>query len=85
MTFDVFARAVNLGPAQQVQVSKERGADIDPSPPLTRSGRVWIAWQGWRDGVAAIYAVHQDGKGFSKPEKISNSNAGRVGPRHRCG
>ena len=44
------------------------------------SGRVWIAWQGWRNGVAAIYAAHQEGNGFSKPVKISNSNQNEWDP-----
>ena len=62
------------GAGEQVQISKEAGADIDPVAATDAGGRVWIAWQGWRNGVAAIYAAHQEGKGFSKPVKISNSN-----------
>ena len=73
--FDIFARAVDAsGAGEQVQISKEAGADIDAVATTDAGGRVWIAWQGWRNGVAAIYAVHQEGKGFSKPVKISNSN-----------
>ncbi len=37
------------------------------------NGKVWLAWQGWRDGRAAIFTAHQDGKGFTSPEKISTS------------
>jgi hypothetical protein len=63
-----------------VQISKEVGADIDAVATTDAGGRVWIAWQGWRNGVAAIYAVHQEGKGFSKPVKISNSNQNEWDP-----
>ena len=68
------------GAGEQVQISKEAGADIDPVATTDAGGRVWIAWQGWRNGVAAIYAVHQEGKGFSKPVKISNSNQNEWDP-----
>jgi hypothetical protein len=63
-----------------VQISSEVGADVNPVAATDASGRVWIAWQGWRNGVAAIYTAHQDGKGFTKPEKISNSNADEWDP-----
>ena len=44
------------------------------------SGKVWIAWQGWRDGRAAIFSAHQDGDGFTSPEKISNSGKNEWDP-----
>ncbi len=62
------------GPRSKLRISKEAGADIDPVATTDASGRVWVAWQGWRDGVAAIYVAHQEGSGFSQPVKISNSS-----------
>ena len=39
-----------------------------------------MAWQGWRDGVAAIFAAHQDGRGFSAPVKVSSSDRNEWNP-----
>jgi hypothetical protein len=79
--FDIFARAVdNSGVGEQVQISKEAGSDIDPVATTDAGGRVWIAWQGWRSGVAAIYTAHQEGQGFSSPVKVSSSNANEWDP-----
>ena len=79
--FDIFARAVDAsGPKEQLRISKEAGADIDPVATTDASGSVWVAWQGWRDGVAAIYAAHQEGSGFSPPVKISNSSKNEWDP-----
>ena len=73
--FDIFARAVDAsGAKEQVRISKEAGADIDPVAATDASGTVWVAWQGWRNGVAAIYVAHQEGNGFSPPVKVSNSS-----------
>ena len=49
------------------------GSDIDPVAATDSKGKVWVAWQGWRDGRAAIYAASQNGGGFSTPAKVSNS------------
>jgi hypothetical protein len=56
-----------------VQISKEPGSDIDPVAATDSNGKVWVAWQGWRDGRAAIFAASQNGSGFSAPAKVSNS------------
>ncbi len=73
--FDIFTRAIDAaGPGEQVQITHEPGADIDPVATTDAGGRVWIAWQGWRNGIAAIYAARQEGRAFSKPVKVSNSD-----------
>ena len=74
------ARGGCLGAREQLRISKEAGADIDPVATTDASGSVWVAWQGWRDGVAAIYAAHQEGNGFSPPVKISNSGKNEWDP-----
>ena len=72
--FDIFATPVDpSGPQGEIQISKEKGSDIDPVAVTDSSGKVWVAWQGWRDGRAAIFTAHQNGNGFTAPEKISNS------------
>jgi hypothetical protein len=72
--FDIYASPVGAsGPENEVQISKEKGSDIDPVAVTDSKGKAWVAWQGWRNGVAAIYVAHQSGNGFSAPEKISNS------------
>ena len=74
-------RAVDTsGAKEQVRLSKENGADIDPVAATDAGGRVWVAWQGWRDGIAAIYVAHQDDGGFSPPMKISLSKKNEWDP-----
>jgi hypothetical protein len=52
--FDIFASPVDpSGPQGEIQISKESGSDIDPVAVTDSSGKVWVAWQGWRDGRAA--------------------------------
>jgi hypothetical protein len=79
--FDIFARAVDdSGAHEQIQIWNEPGSDIDPVATTDANRRIWVACQGWRNGVAAIYAAHQDGGGFSKALKISESNRNEWDP-----
>jgi Protein of unknown function (DUF3604) len=72
--FDIFSSPVDAsGPQGEIQISKEKGSDIDPVATTDSNGKVWVAWQGWRDGRAAIFTAHQNGNGFTAPEKVSNS------------
>jgi Protein of unknown function (DUF3604) len=79
--FDIFASPVDSsGPQGEIQISKEKGSDIDPVAVTDSNGKVWVAWQGWRDGRAAIFTAHQNGNGFTAPEKISNSTRNEWDP-----
>jgi hypothetical protein len=39
-----------------------------------------VAWQGWRNGRAAIFAAHQEGGQFTPPEEISKSTKNEWDP-----
>jgi hypothetical protein len=41
---------------------------------------VWVAWQGWRNGKAIIFASTQNGDKFSEPAPVSNSRANEWNP-----
>ena len=38
-------------PAPPCGSPREAGSDIDPAAATDSSGRVWVAWQGWRNGT----------------------------------
>ena len=48
---------------------------VDPAAVADAKGRVWVAWQGWRNGRAAILSATQDGDQFSKPAVVASSGA----------
>jgi len=79
--FEIFARAiVNETPGATVQISNAPGSDIDPVAATDSNGKVWVAWQGWRNGVAAIFAASQSGDKFSAPAAVSQSSADEWNP-----
>jgi hypothetical protein len=79
--FDIWARPIENGKAgTPIQISREAGSDIEPVATTDSKGDVWIAWQGWRAGKAAIYSAHQNGNGFSAPQKVSSSSANEWNP-----
>ena len=41
---------------------------------------MWVAWQGWRNGRAAIFAAGQQGSAFRKPAPVSASQANEWNP-----
>ena len=79
--FDIWAASLQGGKAgKPVAVSRETGSDIDPVAATDSQGRVWVAWQGWRNGRAAIFAAGGKGSGFSAPQKISQSDGNEWNP-----
>jgi hypothetical protein len=44
------------------------------------SGNVWVAWQGWRNGKASIFAATQRGNAFSAPATVSTSSGNEWNP-----
>ncbi|MGH9666607.1 MAG: hypothetical protein ACRD9L_19455, partial [Bryobacteraceae bacterium] len=41
---------------------------------------VWVAWQGWRNGKASIFAARQEGNGFSAAAIVSSSAGNEWNP-----
>ena len=70
----------NGRPGPTLRVSTAAGSDIDPVAATDSSGRVWIAWQGWRNGRAAIFAARQDGDSFTEPAVIAASSGNEWNP-----
>ena len=56
---------------------------MGPWPPPS-GGRVWVAWQGWRNGRAAVFAATQRGNTISKPAPVGRDHGKQV-ERHRRG
>jgi hypothetical protein len=79
--YDVYARPVQgNAPGQTIQISNDPGSDVDVVAAADSGGRVWAAWQGWRNGHAAILSVTQHVNEFTRPAAVSNSNANEWDP-----
>ncbi|PYT19998.1 MAG: hypothetical protein DMG57_43575 [Acidobacteria bacterium] len=79
--FELFGRAVVNGtPGAKVQISNDPGSDIDPVAATDREGKVWVAWQGWRNGRAVIFAAVQEGNKFPSPVAVSQSSGNEWNP-----
>ena len=79
--FDIFARAIGAsGLEERVRISSDPGSDVSPVAVRNSQGNIVVAWQGWRDGRAAIFVSEQHGDQFSSPYKISTSNANEWNP-----
>jgi hypothetical protein len=79
--FEIFARPIqNDAPGAAVQISNDPGSDIDPVAATDAGGNVWVAWQGWRNGKAAIFAASQSGYKFSPPTSVSQSSGNEWNP-----
>jgi hypothetical protein len=79
--FELHARVLENGtPQKESVVSKASGSDVFAVATTDAQGQVWVAWQGWRDGKAAIFASTQQGDGFSTPQVVSNSSGNEWNP-----
>jgi hypothetical protein len=79
--FEIFARVIDKDvPGVKVQISNSPGSDIDPVAVTDAKGTVWVAWQGWRNGRAAIFAASLTGDKFSAPAAVSNSEGNEWNP-----
>jgi hypothetical protein len=58
-----------------VRVTSDPGTDLNPVAATDSQGRVWVAWQAYRNGNLEILAAVQDGNRFSPEATISFSPA----------
>ena len=79
--FEIFARSIENGtPGKKIQLSNDPGNDVVPVATTDSKGNVWVAWQGWRNGKAAILSATQSGDGFSSAQQVSQSPANEWNP-----
>jgi len=79
--FELRTRVLENGvPQAESVISKASGSDVFAVATTDSEGRVWVAWQGWRNGKAAIFTATQQGDSFSTPQQVSNSSANEWNP-----
>jgi hypothetical protein len=79
--FELWARPITgNSPGAAVAILKAPGSDVFPSATTDSNGRVWVAWQGWRNGRAQIFTSTQNGDGFSAPFAVATSNGNEWNP-----
>ncbi|MEO7649733.1 MAG: hypothetical protein ABIZ80_04645, partial [Bryobacteraceae bacterium] len=80
--FDLWAKPIGGDgkPGAAVRLSTDVGSDVNPVAATDAKGRVWVAWQAWRDGKAQILAVVQQGNGFGKAMPVSSSAGNEWNP-----
>ena len=78
MSIRVASTTANL--AGRAAISQAIGANIAPVAAADSEGRVWIAWQGWRNGRASISVSRQEQDKFSEPFQVSESQANEWDP-----
>jgi hypothetical protein len=84
--YDVYARPLQNGkPGAILQISNQPGSDIDPVAATDASGRVWVAWQGWRNGRASIFAAIEQGSTFTRPVTVASSGGNEWNPAIAAG
>lgn len=70
--FEIWARAYQNGKlSDPVNLSKNEANDINPVATTDSAGKVWVAWQGVRDGAFQILSRHQTTSGWSEEIRVS--------------
>ncbi|HID76156.1 MAG TPA: hypothetical protein EYP56_09200, partial [Planctomycetaceae bacterium] len=61
------------------RLTADPGPDIGPVTAADREGRLWVAWQAWREGQADIWLMQLGGR-TQKPLRVSDSPANEWSP-----
>jgi len=78
--FDIWARSLAGGKlGEAVKISESTENDIWPVAATDSAGKVWVAWQGARNGAFKILSRRQTGNGWS-PSKSSALSRAIAGP-----
>ncbi len=73
--FEIWARSYRAGTlSEPVNLSRNAGSDINPVAATDAAGRVWIAWQGARDGVFRILSRRQTAAGWTDESRVSTQS-----------
>jgi hypothetical protein len=72
--FDLYARwfdGKEWGPLDRLTSAPQ--ADFDHRVATDGQGRIWVAWQGFRNGQSDIFLISYDGQSWGKEVRISDS------------
>ncbi len=74
--FDIYARsaAADGTMTPEIRLTTDAGTDLFPVAATDASGRVWVAWQGFRNRNLEVLTTVQSGAGFL-PEAIVSTSA----------
>ena len=71
--FEVWARLFAGGKfSVPVNLSENAGNDISPVAATDATGKVWVAWQGVRDGAFQILSRHQKNGSWTETSRVSS-------------
>jgi len=75
--FDLYARSARADGTMsaEIQLTSDPGTDLFPVATTDSSGRVWVAWQGFRNNNLEILATAQTGDTFAPEAIVSTSPA----------
>src|SRR5215470_17872918 len=75
--FDLYARSARAdgGMSSEIRLTTDAGTDLFPVATTDATGRVWVAWQGFRNNNLEILASAQIGDGFAPEAVVSISPA----------
>jgi hypothetical protein len=74
--FDLYAKSITSAGtvSSELRLTTLPGTDLNPVATTDASGRVWVAWQAFRNGNLEILAAVQQGDAFT-PERIVSTSA----------
>ena len=75
--FDIYARSAGADGtmSSEMRLTSDPGTDLFPVATTDASGRVWVAWQGFRNNNLEILATAQTGDTFAPEAIVSTSPA----------
>jgi hypothetical protein len=79
--WDLYARRYNPSQSQWAErkrLTTNAGTDTDVVLATASDGKVWMAWQGWRDGQADIWLADLDNS--DSPARLTNTEANEWSP-----
>jgi hypothetical protein len=80
--FDLYARNARADGtmSSEIRITSDAGTDLFPVATTDSGGRVWVAWQGFRNNNLEILATAQTGDTFAPEAIVSTSPAGDWDP-----
>lgn len=75
--FDIFARSARAdgSVSSEIRLTTDAGTDLFPVATTDATGRVWVAWQGFRNNNLEVLATAQTGDSFAPEATVSLSPA----------